>query len=143
MPKSKTAKTILLAEDDVIVRLGVADYLRSCGFTVVEAAGALEARAILTAGPSVDILFSDAQLAGEDSGFALAQWVRRYRPAIKVLLTASTANKIEVAGSLCTHTPHHEVHALEARIRAMLAERARRGRKPAASAPPVRKRLRS
>ncbi len=143
MPPSRaktTAKIVLLAEEDVILRLGIAEHLRGCGFTVLEAAHALEARTILMAGPKIQILFSDAQLAGPESGFALAQWVRRHRPEVKVLLTATTANKIEAAGSLCTHTPNHDVKTLEARIRTMMAERARRARRPASSSAPGRRR---
>lgn len=139
-PAKTTAKIVLLAEDDVIIRLGLAEYLRGCGFIVLEAAGALEARTILMAGPKIHILLSDAQLAGPESGFALAQWVRRHRPEVKVLLTATTANKIETAGSLCSHSPKHEVKNLETRVRTMMAERARRARKPASSAAPGRKR---
>jgi len=139
-PKNKTAKAILLVEDDVIIRLGLAEHLRECGFTVLEAAGAHEARTILVAGPSIDILLSDAQLAGPDTGFALAQWVRRHRPQVKVILVATTAHKVEAAGALCRHTPRHDANTLDARIRAMMAERARRMRPPAATAGTVRKR---
>lgn len=130
----KTHKVILLVEDDIIIRLGMAEYLRACGFGVIEASGSKEARTIIIAGPKFDILISDAQLAGEDSGFALAQWVRQHRTAVKVILTATTAGKIEAAGAMCTHTPHHDAKQLEARIRAMMSERARRARPPASSA---------
>lgn len=141
MPSAKSQpKTVLLAEEDVIVRLGLADYLRHCGFVVLEASGASEARTILLAGPKIDILLSDAQLAGPENGFALAAWLRRHRPSVKVLLTATTASKIEAAGSLCTHVPHHEVKGLEAHIRTMMSERARRSRRPASSAAPGRRR---
>jgi len=135
MASPKThSKVILLVEDDIIIRLGVADYLRGCGFSVIETSGAKEARVVLTAGPKIHILLSDAQLAGEDSGFALAQWVHKHRPDVKVLLTATTAAKIEAAGSLCSHSPQHDVQALESQIRAMMSERARRTRPPASSA---------
>lgn len=134
-PKPKTAhKVILLVEDDIIIRLGVADYLRGCGFVVLEASGSKEARTIIIAGPKFDILLSDAQLAGDDSGFALAQWLRQHRAEVKVILAATTASKIEAAGSMCTHTPHHDPKQLEARIRTMMSERARRSRPPASSA---------
>lgn len=136
-----TKKVILLAETDAIIRLALADHLRGCGFAVFEAAGAQEARAILLAGPAVDVLLSDAELSeAEDSGFALAQWVRRHRPQVRVILAARTANKVEVAASLCTHSPAHDAATLETRLRAMLAERARRLRRPASSASPGRKR---
>ena len=133
MAQPKThQQNILLVEDDVVLRLGIAGHLRGCGFLVLEASGSKEARHILQAGPRIDILMSDAQLAGADSGFALAQWVRRYRPNVKVLLTSSTANKVETAGSLCSHRPRHDVKRLEARLHEMMSQRARR--KPPASA---------
>jgi CheY-like chemotaxis protein len=135
MAQTKSApQHILLVEDDVIVRLGIAEHLRDCGFVVLEASGSKEARVILLAGPPVDILLSDAQLAGADSGFALAQWIRRYRPNVKVLLTSTTSNKVETAGSLCSHRPRHEVKRLEANLRAMMSARARRKKPPAATA---------
>lgn len=134
-PNSKTAQTVILfVEDDIIIRLNVADYLRQCGFAVIEASGSKEARTIIIAGLKFDVLLSDAQLAGEDSGFALAQWVRRHRPNVKVILTATTAAKIEAAGSFCTHSPRHDVQRLESRIRVMMSERARRTRPPASAA---------
>ena len=135
----QTRRTLLLAEADVIIRLAIAEHLRACGFAVLEAAGAQEARAILLAGPEIDILMSDAQLVG-DSGFALAQWVRRHRPRMRVVLTSTRANKVEAAGALCTHSPGHDAASLETRLRAMLAERARRLRPPASSSSPSRKR---
>ena len=79
-------RTILLADEDVIVRLAIADYLRGCGLQVLEAASSQEAKAILQAGRRVDVLFSDAQLAGAESGFALAQWLRRNRPDVEIVL---------------------------------------------------------
>lgn len=139
--KSKaTAKTILLVDDDVVIRLAVAEFLRGCGFVVLEASGSKEARTILLAGPAIDILLSDAQLVGEDSGFALAQWVRRHRTAVKVLLTATTANKIESAASLCTHSPGYDAKSLQTRIRSMMSERARRARPAASTLAPATKR---
>jgi DNA-binding response OmpR family regulator len=133
-------RAILLVEADVLIRLALSEHLRGCGFTVLEAAAAEEARAILLAGPAIDILFSDAELGAGESGFALAQWVRRHRPNVRVTLAATIAHKIEAAASLCTHSPRHDAATLEARLRAMLAERARRSRRPASSASPSRKR---
>lgn len=100
MPKPRT---ILVADDDVLVRLGLSDYLRACGFKVIEAAGGLEAKTILQKGPDVDILLADAQLAGDDGGFALAQWVRRYRRNVSVILTGSLTSKAEAALRICDH----------------------------------------
>lgn len=98
---SANAQSVLITEDDVITRLCLAEYLRSCGFAVIEAAGAEEAKIVLRDGPRVDVLLADAQLAGSTSGFALAQWARRYRPHVDVVLAGTLAHKADAAANLC------------------------------------------
>jgi len=136
--------TILLAEGDVIARLALSDYLRSCGFIVLEAANGEEARAILKSGIAIAVLICDAQLAGPDSGFALAQWIRRYRPAVEVLLTTTPDNKAQTATSFCGRYPATmsplDSAGLAARIRALSAERKRRARPPSSTAATRRRR---
>lgn len=120
--------TILVAEDDVIVRIALAEYLRGCGYRVFEAAGSLEAKTVLLEGPEIHVLFADARLAGEENGFALAQWTRRYRPKIAVVLTAGLANKSEAAAQLCSknHAEPPLASHLRDSIRAMRARHIRR-----------------
>jgi CheY-like chemotaxis protein len=139
-------RSILLVEAEVIVRLGLAQYLRDCVHTVLEAASALEAKSILQAGKGCDVLLCDAELAHGESGFALARWTRRYRPKIKILLTASLNAKTLAAAELCGDAPFHAASratALQEKIRLMLAERARRARRSAATIRPRVRRLRS
>jgi CheY-like chemotaxis protein len=137
-------QTLLVAEGDVIVRVALCQFLRACAFTVLEAADGAEAKAILQSGLAVDVLISDAELAGPESGFALAQWVRRYRPTIEVLLTTSVASKAQTAASYCGRfpggKPPSDAASLSARIHAMLAERKRRARAAPSTAPGRRRR---
>lgn len=137
--------SVLLVEADVLVRFALAEHLRICDITVIEAVDADDARAILVAGPQITILLSDAQLAGEDSGFALAQWVRRHRPEIDVLLTGSLASKVEavveIAARVPACTPGTDAAKLTANLNAMLAERRRRLRQQPRSAA-VKRRVR-
>lgn len=137
--KSKANKlTILIAEEDVIVRFALAEHLRGCGQTVVEAADAKEARAIFLAGPKIDILLADAQLAGPISGFALAQWVRKSRPGVAVILTGPLSSKAQACHDLCERVGKHktlrDASGLADRIHSMQAERDRRSRKPPSEA---------
>ena len=83
-----TQPTILVVDDEVLVRLAVAEYLRDCGFRVLEAATAEEAVTILTATLGIDLVFSDVRMPGEMDGFALARWIRDNRPEIRMLLTS-------------------------------------------------------
>jgi DNA-binding NtrC family response regulator len=55
---------------------------------VIEAASGDEAVAVLSAGESVDIVFSDVRMPGERDGIALARWMRDHCPRIRVLLTS-------------------------------------------------------
>jgi CheY-like chemotaxis protein len=143
-PRAK--RSILLVEAEVIVRLGLAQYLRECVATVLEAASALEARAILQSGQACDVLLCDAELAHGESGFALAQWTRRSRPNIKILLSASLNAKALAVAELCGGGPGRaslRAAALQERIRLMLAECARRSRRGAVTVRPRIRRLRS
>jgi len=146
MAKAKTKKSaqrVLLADEDVIVRLGIAQYLRECGLAVIEAATSQEAKAILQAGPEIDVVFSDAQLAGPESGFALAQWVRRNRPAVQIILEVSLESKTDAAFELCRPPDRHksfDAQALATKIRTMIAERRRRMRPQQSAASPLRRR---
>jgi hypothetical protein len=80
-------------------------------------------------GPRIDILFADARLADDKGGFTLAQWTRRYRPAVTVILTGSMANKSEAAARLCgqQHSAPPPASNLRARIQAMRANHQRNG----------------
>lgn len=139
--------TVLLADDDVIIRLAVGEYLRHCGHKVIEAANGEEAKAILQAGLEIDVLLSDAQLAGPNNGFALAHWIRRYRPSVEIILTSTVSGKAQTAAEFCARFPTkapYDSSGLATRIRAMVAERRRRARPPSSTAPSSqRKRRRS
>lgn len=150
MASGKTVRktlTILLVEADVLVRFALAEHLRACEITVIEAVNAGDAKTILVAGPAVDTLLADTQLAGEGSGFVLAQWVRRHRPAIEIVLTGSIASKVQAAVEIAARMPacgaHGDGAALLAKLNAMLAERKRRARQQPKGAPQRRKRQRA
>jgi CheY-like chemotaxis protein len=89
--------TILVVEDEVLVRLDIAYYLRSRGYRVLEAGSAHEAIQLLIADPSVDLVFSDISMPGNLNGIDLARWVRNKRSRVPVLLTSGTANNVQLA----------------------------------------------
>ena len=97
--------TILVVEDEVLIRTLVADLLRECGYQVFEAAGVAEAKAVLDADTPVDLVFTDVNLASEENGFMLASWIRQHHPGTQVLLTSGIAKATEKAGDLCESGP--------------------------------------
>ena len=97
--------TVLVVEDEVLIRMPLAEYLRECGYRVFEAAGVAEAKAVLDADAPVDLVFTDVNLPSEENGFMLARWVRQHHPRTQVLLTSGIANATEKAGDLCESGP--------------------------------------
>ena len=97
--------TILVVEDEILVRMVIAAYLRDCGFDVVEAGDADEAVRVLEAGIQVDIVFSDVNMPGSLDGFGLAQWLRRERPDLKIILTSGVAQGAQDGSDPREHGP--------------------------------------
>jgi CheY-like chemotaxis protein len=99
-------QTVLVVEDEVLIRLVIAEYLRECGYRVHEAVNADEAILILQAPEvSVDIVFSDVEMPGKMDGFGLARWVRANMPETQVILTSGAERSADIAGTLCEAGP--------------------------------------
>ncbi|WEX12095.1 response regulator [Chelativorans sp. AA-79] len=99
------SNTILIAEDEALVRMAIADHVRSCGFKVLEASSAAAAIAALNSDPSVRLVFSDIQMPGDMNGFSLAAWIREHFPAVKIILTSGFYDGMENAAALCDEGP--------------------------------------
>ena len=98
--------TVLVVEDEVLIRLVIADYLRDCGYKVHEAVSGEEAIAILQAPEvSIDVVFSDVEMPGSMDGFALARWVRANKPGMQVILTSGIERSADIAATLCEAGP--------------------------------------
>jgi len=80
--------TVLVVEDEVMVRMPIAEYLRDCGYNVVEACDADEAIAAVVESGPVNLVFSDVRMPGRMDGFGLAEWFRTNYPDVPVLLTS-------------------------------------------------------
>jgi CheY-like chemotaxis protein len=99
-------QTVLVVEDEILIRLVIADYLRACGYRVHEAASAEEAVVILQSPEvSVDVVFSDVEMPGSMDGFGLARWVRANKPGMQVILTSGAERSADIAATLCEAGP--------------------------------------
>jgi CheY-like chemotaxis protein len=99
------AETILVVEPDVLVRMVISDYLRECGYKVIEAVSSREAMAILGSDRKIDAVFAEVKLEEGMDGFALAQWVRTNHPRVGVVLTSGPDSAANKAGDLCEEGP--------------------------------------
>jgi DNA-binding NtrC family response regulator len=121
--------TILVVESDILVRQPLAQYLRDCGYRVLEAVNAAEARGAVSNGrESIDIVLMDVKGVPSEGGFALASWLRSNHPAIKVLLGGTIAKVLQLAGDLCNDGPEGglDYRLVLDHIRRLLAGRSRR-----------------
>lgn len=100
-PEDRTP-TVLLVEDEVLIRMAASAYLQECGFKVLEASSAAEAIAMIQGSETpIDVVFSDIRMPGEMDGFGLAKWIREHRAGLSVLLTSGDAKTAELAKGLC------------------------------------------
>jgi len=103
---SSPSKTVLVVDSEIIVRLTLSEYLRSCGYTVIEAASGEEALTVLKdADLAIDMTLAEVELRGEIDGFQLAAWIRNRRPQIGVILAGTPARAAKAAGDLCEDGP--------------------------------------
>ena len=84
MPEDRS--TVLLVEDEPLIRLFVAELLEDAGFKVVEAANATEALVILEAGLPVNVLLTDVDMPTGCNGFELAHKIHECRPEAEILI---------------------------------------------------------
>ncbi len=93
--------TVLVVEDDSLLRLSISGYLRDGGFQVLEAASTEDAQALLRAGHGVDLVFTDVMLGPGPSGIELCRWVRAHYPGVRTLITSGVIDTFEEAASVC------------------------------------------
>jgi len=101
--------SVLIVEDEPIVRLALSDYLQENHFKVFEARSTREAMDILESPErKVDLVFVDIQLPGVINGLGLATWVKGKKPGIAVVLTSGYADKAKSAHDLFEGAPFVE-----------------------------------
>jgi PAS domain S-box-containing protein len=94
-------ETILVVEDDRLVRNYVLTQLHSLGYVTLDAANGAEALALVEAGNQFDLLFTDVIMPGAMNGRQLATELQKRRPGLKVLFTSGyTENAIIHHGRL-------------------------------------------
>jgi signal transduction histidine kinase len=94
-------ETVMVVEDDALVRDFVTAQLQSLGYRTVNAANGPAALNLIEGGQAFDLLFTDVIMPGGISGRDLADKVRARRPGTRVLYTSGyTDNAIVHQGRL-------------------------------------------
>ena len=84
---TSNSPTVLIVEDEFLVRMIAADSLSESGFTVLEAQDAEEALDLLDRN-HVAVLFTDVNMPGPINGLELAETVVARWPEVKVVVTS-------------------------------------------------------
>jgi DNA-binding response OmpR family regulator len=118
--------SILLLEPEILIRMVVAQYLRDCGYMVIEGVHADDFHSLIDSGRQPHIVLADVQLAGTSNGFELARSIRQTHPTIDVILTSGIAGAAHEAQDLCDEGPIKKPYHpkdVEARIKILLERR--------------------
>ncbi len=124
--------TLLVVEDEPAVRSLVVNSLERDGYAVLEAGSAAEAMRVAASQPRIDLLLTDANMPGGQSGIDLANALVAERPdLIVVVMSGYTEESLSISGLPEPATMLHKPFTpreLRARIREILDE-ARRDNK--------------
>lgn len=91
-------EAILMAEDETDVRETTAEYLRSLGYTVLEAKNGDEAFDIFKKTKQIDLVFTDVVMPGKRSGRDLVEEVLKLNPDMKILFASGYPDKAKSNG---------------------------------------------
>jgi signal transduction histidine kinase len=86
-------ETILIVEDDSLVRTFVVGQIEGLGYATLAAVNAIEAMAIIDGPQQIDLLFTDMIMPGSMNGRQLADAALQRRSSLKVLFTSGYSNE--------------------------------------------------
>jgi CheY-like chemotaxis protein len=100
MAVDRIKTTVLVVEDEALIRMVTVDTLEDAGFNTIEAANADEAIAIVCDRHDIDVLFTDVNMPGKLDGMDLMRLVTENRPDISVILASGMERP---ASRACLH----------------------------------------
>lgn len=100
--------TILIVEDEWLLREMVGSHLREAGWDVIEAANGEDALILLEQAPHIDLVFTDIRLNGTLNGWDVGEACRRTVTDLPVIYTSgrSIEPPRRVDGSLFFEKPY-------------------------------------
>ena len=117
---SANASTILVVEDDDIVRMLIVDVLEELEYTVLEADDGNAALEILAdPGKAIDLMMTDHGLPGMN-GRELSQKARQLRPALPILFASGYAENIDVPSDMHVIGKPFSIDQLRDKVKSIL-----------------------
>jgi two-component system, response regulator PdtaR len=90
-----SSSTILLTEDEPVIRLGTSAMLEDAGYRVLEAGDASEALVLLSQHPEISLVLTDVQMPGAIDGLALVCIIQADYPKIRSIVTSGRSGSPE------------------------------------------------
>ncbi|MDO6415118.1 response regulator [Sphingomonas sp. BIUV-7] len=84
----RSRQTILIVEDEAIIRMDLVDFFADSGFDVLEAEGADGAIALMENNPSIAAVVTDIQMPGSMDGVKLSHYLRDRWPPTVLIVTS-------------------------------------------------------
>jgi CheY-like chemotaxis protein len=97
---SQRQATVLLVDDEVLIRLAMSEELRDQGYTVIEAGSADEALSVLRTTVPVDAVVTDLIMPGSLDGGDLVRLIRAEFTWLKIIMLSAHAPEADVRGLL-------------------------------------------
>ena len=95
-------ETVLVVDDEPLVREVMTAILRSLGYPVLEGGGALEAQRLIGTNEDIKLLLTDFSMP-QPNGLELAHWAQIKNPRMKVLIT--TGSLWDLVNQVGDHEP--------------------------------------
>ena len=104
--QTQRSDCVLIVDGDVLVRHAIADYLRDCGYTVIEAASVDEAVSVFSeSNLEVHAVLCDAEAPGSRNAFQFRHWALQNRPDLQFALAGNVDSAAQKAAELCEQGP--------------------------------------
>ncbi|MES2868722.1 MAG: response regulator [Pseudomonadota bacterium] len=117
---SATPATILVVEDDAIVRMLIVEVLQELSFNVLEADGSERALKLLEdASQHIDLLMTDVGLPGMD-GRELAKKARELRQKLPILFASGYAETLDVPDNMAVIGKPFSIDQLRDKVKSLL-----------------------
>lgn len=88
---TSTQTTILVVEDEPLIRMSAVEMVKLAGYMVVEAKNADEAIQVLESRRDILLVFTDVHMPGTMDGIKLCHYIRNRWPPVKLLVVSGKA----------------------------------------------------
>lgn len=88
--------TVLVVDDELLLRMLAVDFIEEAGFEALEAETADMAIAMLEAHPEIKIVMTDVNMPGSMDGLRFAATVRRRWPPVEIIVVSGYTNHTDL-----------------------------------------------